>query len=78
MITLIVAIAVGGGSFAAAYWAAGWGAGWSVFAGVVGFGVFQGVFGGGKIKMHRPDVRVILIRKVNGDQTAHSGGRLIH
>src|SRR5574344_1075906 len=45
MITLIVAIAVGGGSFAAAYWAADWGAGWSVFAGVVGFGVFQGVFG---------------------------------
>ena len=45
MITLIVAIAVGGGSFAAAYWAADWGVGWSVFAGVVGFGVFQGVFG---------------------------------
>ena len=45
MITLIFAIAVGGGSFAAAYYAGDWGIGWSVFAGVVGFGVFQGVFG---------------------------------
>ena len=45
MITLIFAIAVGGGSFAAAYYAGDWGIGWSIFAGVAGFGVFQGVFG---------------------------------
>ena len=45
MITLIFAIAVGGGSFAAAYYAGDWGMGWSVFAGVAGFGVFQGVVG---------------------------------
>ncbi|MGN0832147.1 MAG: hypothetical protein ACI4RD_00680 [Kiritimatiellia bacterium] len=45
MVTLIVALAVAGGSFAAAYFAADWGMGWSVFAGVVGFGVFQGVAG---------------------------------
>ena len=45
MITLIFAIAVGGGSFAAAHYAADWGIGWSIFAGVVGFGVFQGVVG---------------------------------
>lgn len=45
MITLIIAIAVAGGSFAAAYFAAGFGIGWSIFLGVVGFGVFQGVVG---------------------------------
>ena len=45
MITLFFAIAVGGGSFAAAYFAGDWGLGWSIFMGVVGFGVFQGVTG---------------------------------
>ena len=45
MITLILALAVGGGGFAAAYYAGDWGLGWSIFAGVAGFGVFQGVFG---------------------------------
>ena len=45
MITLIFAIAVGGGGFAAAYWPGDWGLGWSIFAGVAGFAVFQGVFG---------------------------------
>ena len=45
MITLIFALAVGGGGFAAAYYAGDWGLGWSIFAGVAGFGVFQGVFG---------------------------------
>ena len=45
MVTLILAIAVGGGSFAAAYFAGDWGIGWSIFAGVAGFAVFQGVFG---------------------------------
>ena len=40
---MILAIAVGSGSFAAAYYAGGWGPGWSVFTGIVGFGVFQGV-----------------------------------
>lgn len=45
MITLVLALAAGGGAFAAAYFAADWGTGWSVFAGIVGFGVFQGVAG---------------------------------
>ena len=45
MITLALAIAAGGGAFAAAYVAGDWGIGWSVFAGVLGFGVFQGVVG---------------------------------
>ena len=45
MITLILALAAGGGAFAAASFAADWGTGWSVFAGIVGFGVFQGVAG---------------------------------
>ena len=41
----MLAIAAGGGVFAAAYFAADWGTGWSIFAGLVGFGVFQGVAG---------------------------------
>lgn len=55
MITIIFAVAVGCGSFAAAYYGAGWGMGWSVFTGVVGFGVFQGVVG------------VYLQKRVKGD-----------
>lgn len=45
MITLALAFTVAGGSFVAAHFAADWGWGWSVFAGIVGFGVFQGVVG---------------------------------
>ena len=45
MITLLIAIAVGGGCFAGAFCAGDWGWGWSIFAGVAGFGVFQGVCG---------------------------------
>lgn len=45
MITLILGVAVGCGSFAVVYFAAGWGLGWSIFIGVVGFGVFQGCAG---------------------------------
>ena len=41
----MIAIAVGGGSFALAFFAGDWGVGWSVFAGVLGFGAFQIVFG---------------------------------
>jgi hypothetical protein len=45
MITIIFAVAVGGGSFAAAYYCAGWGMGWSVFAGLIVFGAFNGIVG---------------------------------
>ena len=45
MLTLIIAIAVAGGAFSAAYVAADFGLGWSIFFGILGFGVFQGVFG---------------------------------
>lgn len=45
MITLILAVAAGGGGFAAAHYAADWGIGWSLFAAVVVFGVFQAVVG---------------------------------
>ena len=45
MITLLAAFAAGGGIYCAAYFAADWGVGWSVFCGVVGFGVTQGVVG---------------------------------
>ena len=45
MITLFIAVAVSGGTFAAAHYAADWGLGWSIFAGVLAFGVFQGVVG---------------------------------
>lgn len=42
---MILAIAVGGGSFGAAYYGADWGVGWSVFTGIIGFGVFQALVG---------------------------------
>ena len=45
MITLVIAIAVACGSFSVAHYAANLGIGWSVFFGILGFGVFQGVFG---------------------------------
>jgi predicted ATPase len=45
MVTLILAVTVGVGGFAAAQYAAGFGTGWSVFSGLVCFGVFQGVSG---------------------------------
>jgi len=45
MITLLIAIAVAGGSFAAAYFPGDWGLGWSIFAGIAAFSVFQGVVG---------------------------------
>ena len=45
MITLILAVVFACGAFAAAYFPGDWGLGWSIFAGVAGFGVFQGVFG---------------------------------
>ncbi|MBR2940702.1 MAG: hypothetical protein IKC14_05265 [Kiritimatiellae bacterium] len=64
MVTLIFAIAVGGGSFAAAYYAGDWGMGWSIFAGIAGFGVFQGVFGfiiQKKVKRDMEKVQGILV-----------------
>ena len=45
MITLILSVAAGCGGFASAYYAGDWGIGWSVFAGIVCFGVSQGVLG---------------------------------
>ena len=45
MLTLIIAIAVAGGTLSAAYFAADIGLGWSIFFGILGFGAFQGVFG---------------------------------
>ena len=38
----------------------------------------QGMAGGGEIEVHRPDVRVSLVRKINGHQAAHRAGGLIH
>ena len=45
MITIILAIVVACGGYCGAYFGLDWGVGWSVFAGVVSFGVFQGVTG---------------------------------
>ena len=45
MITLIFAVGVGIGAFAAAQYGADFGTGWSIFSGLVMFGVFQGVSG---------------------------------
>ena len=38
----------------------------------------QGVAGGGEIEVHRPDVRVLSIGKIDGHQAAHRAGGLIH
>lgn len=64
MITLIIAIAVGCGGFSLAYFAGDWGTGWSVFAGVLGFGVFQGVAGvliQRRVKAEMEKVQAILL-----------------
>lgn len=64
MITLIAALAVGAGGFCAAYFAADIGAPWSVFAGLVSFGVFQGVVGfrlQKKVKADMDGVQAILL-----------------
>ena len=64
MITLMLAIAAGGGSFVVAYVAAGFGIGWSVFFGVLGFGVFQGVAGyliQKRVKREMEKVQFILV-----------------
>ena len=45
MLTLLIAIAAGCGGYCAAFYAGDWGVGWSVTAGVVAFGVTQGVIG---------------------------------
>ena len=45
MITLMIALAVGFGGFAAPYWGADVGMGWSIFFGVLSFVVFQAVVG---------------------------------
>ena len=45
MATLLIALAVGGGAFAAAFFAADWGWGWSVTSGVVSFLAVQGTVG---------------------------------
>lgn len=64
MITLIAALAAGAGGFCAAYFAADIGAPWSVFAGLVSFGVFQGVVGfrlQKKVKADMDGVQAILL-----------------
>ncbi|MBQ7234391.1 MAG: hypothetical protein IJS36_03175 [Kiritimatiellae bacterium] len=45
MLTLLIAIAAGCGGYCAAFYAGDWGVGWSITAGVVAFGVTQGVIG---------------------------------
>ena len=64
MITLIVAIAVGCGGFSLARFAGDWGLGWSAFAGVLGFGAFQGVAGvliQRRVKAEMEKVQAILL-----------------
>lgn len=45
MISLILALAVAVGGFSVSHFVADVGIGWSIFWGILGFGVFQGVFG---------------------------------
>ena len=68
MITLIIAVVVGGGCWAAAYYPGDWGLGWSIFAGVAGFGVFQGVFGFILQKRVKRDMEKVQLILVNGQK----------
>ena len=68
MITLLLAIAVGGGSCAAAHCAADFGVGWSVFFGILGFGVFQGVVGFMIQKRVKRDMEKVQLILVNGQK----------
>lgn len=45
MITLIIAVALGGGTFAATHYAGDVGLGWSIFFGFAAFAAFQAIFG---------------------------------
>ena len=68
MITLTIAFAVACGSFAAAYYVGDWGWGWSIFAGVAGFGVFQGVVGFLLQKSVKRDMEKVQLILVNGQK----------
>ena len=64
MVTLILAIAVGGGGFSLAYFVGDWGLGWSIFAGVASFGAFQAVAGiliQKRVKAEMEKVQAILL-----------------
>ena len=64
MVTILLAVAAGGGSFYLAYGLGDWGLGWSIFMGVLGFGVFQGVAGfliQKKVKAEMEKVQAILL-----------------
>ena len=64
MVTILLAVAAGGGSFYLAYGLGDWGLGWSIFTGVLGFGVFQGVAGfliQKKVKAEMEKVQAILL-----------------
>ena len=64
MVTILLAVAAGGGSFYLAYGLGDWGLGWSIFMGVLGFGVFQGVAGfliQKKVKAEMEKVQAILM-----------------
>ena len=68
MITLILALAVAGGSFCASYFGAEFGMGWSIFFGILGFGVFQGVFGFIIQKRVKRDMEQVQLILVNGQK----------
>ena len=64
MATLLIALAVGGGAFSAAFYAADWGWGWSIFSGIASFLVFQGVVGfliQKRVKREMERVQAILV-----------------
>lgn len=64
MITVVIAVAAACGCFSLAYFVGDWGTGWSVFAGVLGFGAFQGVAGfliQKRVKAEMEKVQAILL-----------------
>ena len=68
MITLVIAVLFAAGCFAAAFYPGDWGLGWSIFAGVAGFGVFQGVFGFLLQKRVKRDMEKVQRILVNGQK----------
>ncbi|MBO7720920.1 MAG: hypothetical protein J6T01_00785 [Kiritimatiellae bacterium] len=68
MITLLIAVAAGGGVFSALHYAADWGVGWSVAAGVLTFGLFQVLAGVMLQKRVRRDMESVQSVLANGQR----------
>lgn len=66
MFTILIALAVSGGVFAALWLAAGWGIGWAIFAGLVTFGICQAIVGVKIQKRMKQDMDAVQSILMNG------------